>query len=127
MSGIPGNIEEQWAGTLAFIRKSHPWHRNAFIIFNVLLTALNIYGGPPWWGLWPLLITGLIYALHYLIYKASVIDDDWVDARAVDLRYKSYDQGHIDFIAERHDLDQVNDQLVKKGKEDKKRRKGNAD
>ena len=74
-----------------------------------------------------MLITGLIYALHYLVYKASVIDDDWVDARAADLHYKSYDQGHIDFIAERHDLDQINDRLVQKGKDDKERRKGSAD
>ena len=127
MSGIPSDIEEQWAGTLTLIQKSHPWHRYAFITFNALLTALNIYGGPPWWGLWPLLITGLIYALHYLIYKASVIDDAWVNARATDLHYKSYDQGHIDFIAERHDLAQIDDQLVKKGKENKERHKGNAD
>lgn len=126
MSGIPRNIEEKWSWALALIQKFYPWHRNAFIAFNVGLTALNIYGGPPWWGLWPLLITGLIFALHYLVYKASVIDDDWVDARAADLYYKSYDQGHIDFIAERHDLDQINDRLVKQGKEEKERRKGDG-
>ena len=124
MSGIPKNIEEQWAGALSLIQRVYPWHRNAFIAFNVLLTAANIYSGPPWWGLWPLLITGLVFALHYLIYKASVIDDAWVDARAADLHYKRYDQGHIDFIAERHDLVQINDRLVKEGKERKERREG---
>ena len=123
MSGIPSNIEEKWAGPIALMQRIYPWHRNVFIGFNVLLTAINIFTGPPWWGLWPLLISGLVFALHYLVYKASVITDDWVDERAADLYYKSYDQGHIDFIAERHDLDQVNDQLVKQGRREQEQRK----
>lgn len=122
MSGNHSNMEVKLAGVVALIQKFYPWHRNAFIAFNVGLTLLNIYSGPPWWGLWPLLITGLLFTLHYLVFKASVIDEAWVDARAADLHYKSYDQGHIDFIAERHDMDQINDRLVKEGKQNKERR-----
>ena len=123
MSGIPSNLEEKWARPLALMQQAYPWHRNIFIGVNLLLTVMNIYSGPPWWGLWPLLITGLVFALHYLVYKASVIDDAWVDERAADLHYKSYDQGHIDFIADRHDLDQINDRLVKEGQQEKERKK----
>ena len=122
MSGIPSEFEERWAKQIALMQQIYPWHRNAFIAFNVLLTVINIFTGPPWWGLWPLLITGLVFALHYLVYKASIIDDAWVDERAADLYYKSYDQGHIDFIAERHGLGQINDKLIKEGQEEKRRK-----
>ncbi len=121
MSGIPSNIERDWAGAIDMMRRFYPWHRIGFLAFNGIVTVLNVVSGPPWWGLWPLLITGLAFAVHYLVYKASVIDDDWVDERAADLYYKSYDQGHIDFIAERSDLEQVNDRLISEGKAEKDR------
>lgn len=122
MPGSRSSIEERLAGTVSLIQRFYPWHRNAFVAFNVGVTLLNIYSGPPWWGLWPLLISGLVFTLHYLVFKASVIDDAWVDERASDLHYKSYDQGHIDFIADRHGLDQVNDRLIKDGQKEKQRR-----
>ena len=34
-----------------------------------------------------------------------MVDDDWVNERANDLYDRSYDQGHIDSIAERHDME----------------------
>lgn len=113
MSGIPSNIEEQWAGALARLQRAYPWHRGFFLAFNALLTLTNIATGPPWWGLWPLLITGFVFAVHYLIYKASIIDDAWVDERAADLYYKSYDQGHIDTIASHNDMEKVTDRIIK--------------
>ena len=121
MSGRPSNIEREWAGALQMMQRLYPWHRNIFIGFNVALTVLNVVTGPPWWGLWPLLITGLVFAIHYLVYKASIIDEAWVDERAAELHYKSYDQGHIDFIAERHDLEQINDRLIAEGRAARKR------
>ena len=124
MSGIPSNIEREWAGALHVMKRSYPWHRNIFIGLNVALTILNALTGPPWWGLWPLLITGLLFALHYLVYKASIIDDAWVDERAADLYYKSYDQGHIDFIADRHELEKVNDRLIEEGRNAQRRQGG---
>ncbi|MDH3581826.1 MAG: 2TM domain-containing protein [Hyphomicrobiales bacterium] len=121
MSGFPSHIERDWARALHIMQRTYPWHRNAFIGLNILLTVLNVMTGPPWWGLWPLLITGLLFMLHFLVYKASVIDDAWVDERAADVHYKSYDQGHIDFIAERHDIDNVNDRLISEGRESRRR------
>ena len=112
MSGLPSEIEKEWGPAIAVLQRAYPWHRTGFIAFNVILTAINIATGPPWWGLWPLLITGLVFALHYLIYKASVIDEAWVDERAADLYYKSYDQGHIDSIADRNEMEKVNDRLI---------------
>ena len=112
MSGLPSEIEKEWGPAIALLQRTYPWHRNAFISLNVILTAVNIASGPPWWGLWPLLITGLVFAIHYLVYKASVIDEKWVDERAADLYYKSYDQGHIDSIADRNEMEKVNDRLI---------------
>ena len=112
MSGLPSEVEKEWGPAIAFLQRIYPWHRFGFISFNVILTVFNIATGPPWWGLWPFLITGLFFAIHYLIYKASVIDEEWVDERAADLYYKSYDQGHIDSIADRNEMEKVNDRLI---------------
>ena len=73
-------------------------HFAAFLIVNIGLTATNVAMGAPWWAIWPLLVWGVPLVIHYLYYKASAINDDWVDARMEDLRSKSYDLSHIDDI-----------------------------
>ena len=116
MSGFSPDIERKWSVALGWVQRFYPWHRNLFIALNVALTIANVLTGPPWWGIWPLLITGLIFAIHYLVYKASVIDDDWVEERAADLYYKSYDQGHIDEIADRNKMEKVMDRMAEKAR-----------
>lgn len=98
-------VPEWWPPISAWLVAAHPYHRALFIGFNVLLTAINLYTGKPWWALWPLLITGVVYTVHFLIYSAVTLDDDWVDERAADLYDKSYDQGHINSIADRYELE----------------------
>lgn len=94
-----------WQQTSAWLVRYYELHRAIFIGLNVALTGANIYTGKPWWALWPLLVTGAIFTLHFLIYKAVTVDDRWVDQRAADLYDKSYDQGHIDAIADRAGLE----------------------
>jgi hypothetical protein len=43
-----------------------------------------------------------VLAVHYLIYKARSVDENWVEERTADLHSKSYDAGHIDQIAAGH-------------------------
>ena len=93
----------------AWIVTLHPYHRALFIGLNVVLTVINIYGGAPWWAVWPLLVTGLIYTIHYLLYAALTVDDAWVEERAAELYDKSYDQGHIDSIASRYEMETAAD------------------
>ena len=76
-------------------------HLLAFVVVNVLLTAANVVMGAPWWAFWPLLVWALALMIHFLFYRASTVDDAWVDERAQDLRSKSYDLGHIDSIRQR--------------------------
>lgn len=76
-------------------RRNFRRHFAAFLVVNVALTAANIVGGAPWWAFWPLAIWSLPLLVHYLFYKASTIDDAWVDERIEDLRAKSYDLSHI--------------------------------
>lgn len=75
-------------------------HLTAFVIVNVLLTAVNIAMGPPWWAFWPLIVWGLGLMVHFLVYRASAVDETWVEERTQDLRSKSYDASHIDDIRE---------------------------
>lgn len=38
---------------------------------------------------------GVVFAVHYLVYKTGTVDEDWVAERTADLHSKSYDAGHI--------------------------------
>jgi len=96
------SLEDQ---VVAWTQRTYPWHRALFVGCNGFLTAVNFYTGAPWRALWPLVITGGLFTLHYLIYKTTLIDDAWVDERAGDLYDRSYDQGHIDSIAGRHNME----------------------
>lgn len=73
-------------------------HLLTYLFVNVALTAINVYMGAPWWAVWPLVLWGLLLMLHFLYYRATSIDDAWVDERTLDLRSRSYDMGHIDDI-----------------------------
>lgn len=75
-------------------------HLLAFVLVNVLLTGVNVYQGPPWWAFWPLAVWGLALMVHFLIHRAGTVEEAWVEERALDLRSKSYDLGHIDNIRE---------------------------
>lgn len=101
MSGIFSILERYWSGSLALLHRAYPWHRALFIGLNGVLTVANIVTGPPWWGLWPLLITGLLFALHYFLYKSTAIDDAWVEERVEDVRVRSLDHGHVGSLIER--------------------------
>ena len=65
---------------------------------NAALSVANYFVGAGWWAFWPLAAWSLPLTVHYLVYKASTIDDAWVDERVEDLRSKSYDLSHIDDI-----------------------------
>ncbi|MGI9520159.1 MAG: 2TM domain-containing protein [Hyphomicrobiaceae bacterium] len=120
MSHGSAEFDAKWQTLSEALVRAYPAHRNVFVLFNVGLTIANVLTGAPWWAVWPLLVTGLIFVVHYLIYKASIVDDAWVDERAADLHYKSYDQGHIDSIAEAHDMRDVGKSVPnKKGGSDR--------
>ena len=73
----------------------YPRHRIAYVAIIGGLTLLNVYQGAPWWAVWPMMIWGVVLMVHMFIVKSCEADDEWVDDRALGLRYKSYDFGHI--------------------------------
>jgi len=73
----------------------HAW---AFVLVNAVLTGINVYGGPPWWAFWPLVVWGLVFMVHFFFHRAAAADDAWVEERTLDLHSKSYDAAHIDDI-----------------------------
>jgi hypothetical protein len=78
-----------------------PWHIGIFAVLNVALTVANIVTGRPWWAVWPLIISGVALSLHYFLYRATAVDEQWVAARISELNLKSYDRAHIESIKER--------------------------
>ena len=70
-------------------------HRLAYCLGIGALTLGNIFMGAPWWAFWPMIIWGLPLMVHFFFVKALTIVDEEVQERALSLRYKSYDFGHI--------------------------------
>ena len=78
-----------------------PWDLGGFVVLNAVLTAANVVTGRPWWAVWPLLVSLLAVAAHFLIYRAVTADEQWVAERVEELNLKSYDRSHIEDIKER--------------------------
>ena len=97
--------EPKPVGTLdalcALLTRYFQLHLNVFVAGNVVLTAINIYTGAPWWALWPLLIWGVPFSVHFFIYKSLTVDETWADDRIDDLRWRSYDLGHVEDLEDR--------------------------
>ena len=77
-------------------------HRNIFAVVNAGCHLANLIGGPPWWAIWPLLVTGLPFLIHYLALKTLSVDDAWADERAENIHARAYDRGQIEGILEDH-------------------------
>lgn len=103
----PSTRDTLEAQVSSWAQRTYHWHLAFFIGFNVLLTAINLWTGKPWWALWPLVITGGAFLLHFLVYRTSLVTDEWVDDRASDIYGRSYDTGHINSIADRHNLETI--------------------
>lgn len=84
-----------------FFLRWYSLHRIAFVALNGTLTLINIATGPPWWALWPLLVTGLLFCTHWFVVLSIKADERWADQRAADLQERSYDQSHIEDIIDR--------------------------
>lgn len=91
------------AGRWAYLtdRRTFVWHLRIFLTANVALSLANAFTGRFWWAFWPLVVTGLLLAIHYFIYKASAVDERWADERVEELNLKSYDRSHIENLKAR--------------------------
>jgi hypothetical protein len=71
-----------------------------FLIFAVASVAsLALAAATDWrWLYWVPAGWGVLLLVHYLIYKASTVDQRWVEERTDELRIKSYDRSHIESI-----------------------------
>lgn len=78
--------------------RRHLW---AFLALNIASSVANAVTGRPWWAVWPLLVTGFLLGLHYLLYKALSVDEQWAEERVEELNLKSYDRSHIEELKAR--------------------------
>jgi hypothetical protein len=71
-----------------------------FLVFAAAsFASLALAAAADWrWLYWVPAGWGVLLLVHYLIYKASTIDQSWVDRRTDELRIKSYDHSHIESI-----------------------------
>jgi hypothetical protein len=86
---------------LVAAQNTYRLHRFVFITLNVVMTLINIATGAPWWGVTPLLITGLVFSIHFFLYKSMTVDEGWADERIDELRWRAYDLGHVEDLEDR--------------------------
>jgi len=76
------------------------WFWAHLIVFAAVMVAGFFLGGEsdetPWLGI----IWTAVVGAHFLTVKAMNVDDDWAEARAYDIRKKTYDHKHIDQIVD---------------------------
>lgn len=72
-----------------------------FLALNVALSLANALVGRPWWAFWPLIATTFLLGIHYLLYKALSVDEQWAEERVEELNLKSYDRSHIEGLKSR--------------------------
>jgi hypothetical protein len=84
-----------------FLCRTFRYHAWAFWVSNAVLTVANIASGAPWWAVWPFLAWGLVFSIHYFIFKSLTVDESWSDDRIDDLRWRSYDLGHVEDLEDR--------------------------
>ena len=87
---------------LPWLAPAFRWHLRIFLAVNAVLNVANIATGRPWWAFWPLAATVFLLGVHYLIYKAMSVDEQWADERIEELNLKSYDRGHIEDLKSRY-------------------------
>jgi hypothetical protein len=85
----------------ALLRALLRWNALAYAVVGTVLLGANILVGGGVWSFWPLFAWGMLLALHFFFVKSMDVDERWVEERADELHYRSYDQGHIDDIEHR--------------------------
>ena len=81
--------------------RSLRWHGLAYVSLSGIAVFAKFYSDEGWWLFWPLYVWGVVLALHFLWAKSTDVDESWVGERAEDLRFRSYDLGHIHDIEKR--------------------------
>jgi hypothetical protein len=74
----------------------------------VFFVADSFMPGALWFH-WPVMTWGAIAGAHLLYCKSVNVDEAWAERRALDLRLKSYDLGHILDIDKSHRKDDLRD------------------
>jgi hypothetical protein len=81
--------------------KGFPLHAKVFsgvFTLSVICNLIFDFGVPVFW---PLAVWSIALAFHFFIASAGEVPEDWVESRAEELRYKSYDYDHIRDIRQR--------------------------
>lgn len=77
-------------------------HRNIAIVSLLLLFFADWIVDGSGWFFWLALSWIMALVIHFCIVKSIMVDEDWADERARDLRIKSYDYKHIHAIRDRY-------------------------
>lgn len=76
-------------------------HVAAYALSTLVLVTLEFLTVGNWWLFWPMLLWGVVLAIHYFIVGALDADDEWATDRVLDLQTSSCDFDHIGSIEKR--------------------------
>lgn len=96
-----GNAEDKSAGPAAAFWLSERLYRRHSVLYGtgVVVWALAVAFVPgEWSAFWPMMIWTIAYAVHFLIFKGTHVDPDWVEERVERLTDEAKDFSHIEAI-----------------------------
>ena len=70
------------------------WHLLGFVLVVITLLAMTA----PAWLWWSVCGWSVLLLIHWLYVKSISVDTAWIDRRAREVQYKSYDFSHIQLI-----------------------------
>ncbi len=73
-------------------------HSALFIAAVLIWLIANLFFPGDWSAFWPLMIWTIIYMIHFMVFRGTHIDQDWVDERVLRIADESKDFSHIENI-----------------------------
>lgn len=76
-------------------------HLSVFVVVSILGFFFTVVLGFAWPIFWPIAVWSIFLAVHFFFASTADVREEWVNSRAEELRYKSYDFDHIRDIRKR--------------------------
>ena len=72
---------------------------NVIYVIALLAWATAVAFVPGDWSLfWPIMVWTIVFMIHFLVFKGTHVDDEWVEERVERLNEEAKDLSHIEAI-----------------------------
>ena len=85
-------------GINKLLMASYRWHQTLFMLGMAVLAVVDFVFLEGWASFWVMIAWGLVFGVHFMIFRSQVVDEKWVRERMIFEVYRPWDHGHVDEI-----------------------------